>query len=123
MKSLFMLLTVTALAGCGGSLKLLEEGKVHQGTYDAIAKSMTVSIDGIKYNGTYLLNNGSTFSSGFAGRRFVTMQGTSSATMGRGLLNSETGKVLRCEFAVQGMSAQGACQDNAGRYYDLIAGQ
>ena len=123
MKSLFMLLTVTALAGCGGSLKLLEEGKVHQGTYDAVAKSMTVSIDGFKYTGTYLLNNGSTFSSGFAGSRFVTMQGTSSATMGRGLLTSETGKVLRCEFAVQGMSAQGACQDNAGRYYDLIAGQ
>lgn len=123
MKALFTALTLTALVGCGGSLKLLEEGKVHSGTYDAIAKSMTVTIDGTKYSGTYLLNNGSTFSSGFAGSKFFTLQSVSGATMGRGFLTSETGKVLRCEFAVQGMNAQGACQDSTGRFYDLIAGQ
>ena len=123
MKAFFTALTVTVLVGCGGTLKRLEEGKMHQGTYDAIAKSMTVTIDGTKYSGTYLLNNGSTFSTAFAGSRFVTLQGVSSATMGRGLLSSETGKVLRCEFSVQGMNAQGACQDSSGRFYDLIAGQ
>ena len=123
MKAFFTVFIVTALVGCGGSLKLLEEGKVHQGTYDAISKSISVTIDGTKYSGSYLLNNGATFSSGFAGSRFVTMQGVSSATMGRGLLTSEAGRVLRCEFAVQGMNAQGACQDSTGRFYDLIAGQ
>ena len=123
MKALFTAVIVTALVGCAGSLKLLEEGKVHQGTYDAIAKTMSVTIEGTKFNGTYIVNSGSTFSSGFVGRRAVTMQGVSSATMGRGLMTSDTGRVLRCEFAVQGMSAQGACQDNTGRFYDLIAGQ
>ena len=123
MKILCSVLATLALAGCGGTVRLLEEGHVHMGKYDAMNKSLNVSVDGVEYTGNYVLNSSASYGGIFAGARYIPINSYSSANMGRAILTSTTGKIVRCEFMVQGMNAQGACTDNNGKRYDMIAGQ
>lgn len=123
MKVLFTVLASLALVGCGGSLRLLEGGKVHLGKYDAVGKTLSVAVDGLNYSGTYITNASSSYSGFFVGARYVPVNTYSSGSMGRAILTASSGNVIRCEFMVQSMSAQGTCTDNNGKLYDLIAGQ
>lgn len=123
MKGLLAALAVMALTGCGGSLKLLEGGKVHQGQFDAVGKTLSVAVDGMTYSGTYITNASSTYGGIFVGAKYVPVNTYSSGTMGRAILTAANGNVIRCEFMAQGMNAQGSCTDNNGKTYDLIAGQ
>lgn len=115
-----VLAAVVALAGCAGTGQLLRDGAAYPFTFNAATKTMTTTIDGDTYSGSYILNSGVGTASGFAGGRFATMTVVGSATQGRSMLTSPSGKVLRCEFAVQGMSAIGQCQDSQNRMYDLV---
>jgi hypothetical protein len=123
MKVLFNLIAISALAGCGGSLKLLEGGKVHQGQYDAVGKTLAVVVDGVNFSGTYITNASSSYGGLFVGARYVPINTYTSGNMGRAILTAANGNVIRCEFMAQSMSAQGTCTDNNGKSYDLIAGQ
>lgn len=111
------------LVACGGTVTLLADGKAHRGKFDALAKSLEVTIDGKRYVGNYVTNAGSSAGGFFLGTKYVANNSVSSATQGRAILVSNDNQTLRCEFAVQGMSAQGACQDSSGKFYDMIAGQ
>lgn len=118
------------LHGCtGGMMFIGPDGATHQGTFDAVAKTMTVSIRGIEYSGSYVLG-------GSPGRTATTTSTTVSSTgrvgvssgqtyipgsgggNGRALLASPAG-ALSCEFTYQGMTAIGACQDQAGQQYQF----
>ena len=37
------------LAGCTGNLKLVEDGKIHPGTYDQVSNTLQIDIDGVPY--------------------------------------------------------------------------
>lgn len=102
---------------------LLADGKAHRGKYDSVTRTIEVTIDGKRYAGNYVTN--STVSTGgfFSGTRYVNATAVGSASQGRAILVSDDQLTVRCEFAVQGMSAQGSCQDSTGKLYDMIAGQ
>lgn len=117
-----ILLGALVLSGCAGSGKLLREGQSYPLTFNSVAKTISTTVKGEQYNGSYVLNNSFGQASGFTGSKFTTVNVIGSATQGRALLTSSTGKVLRCEFAVNGMSAIGQCQDQAGDLYDLVTG-
>ena len=111
------------LAGCGGNVRLLADGKSYQGKFDAVSKSLDVTIDGKRYAGTYITNAATSAGGFFAGRKYISTTTAVGASEGRAILIADDQQTLRCEFAVQGMSAQGSCQDATGKVYDLIAGQ
>ena len=96
------LLIAMLLSGCGGGLLVVgPDGASHEGKFDAISQSMSVSIRGEQYSGGYILG-------GDAGGR-----------NGRALLMSASGSSLNCEFTYQGMSAIGSCQDRSGNRYQF----
>jgi hypothetical protein len=121
----FLLVTIFSglLAGCGGTVTLLADGKAHRGKFDAVAKSLDVTIDGKRYVGTYITNAATSAGGFFAGKKYISTTSSVGASEGRAILVADDQQTLRCEFAVQGMSAQGSCQDAAGKVYDMIAGQ
>lgn len=123
MKALIVAMAVLVLTACSGWVKLLEEGKAHSGKYDSMNKSLEVSINGTLYSGNYVLNSSASYGGIFTGTRYVPINSYTGGNMGRAILTSPDGKVLRCEFMVQGSAAQGACSDNNGKHFDLIAGQ
>lgn len=121
-KSLLTLAFVAALtSGCAGNIRLVEDGKVHRGTYDQISKAIQVTIDGERYTGTYAIGRGTAVAFGATGGMAV---GLSSDSSGQALLISETtGQVIRCAFgSVVDWRGQGRCQNNAGRVFDLLIG-
>ena len=122
-KCAILALAVTLLSGCAGNIRLLEDGKVHQGTYDQMSKSVKVSIDGIQYAGTYVQGVTTGFATGFSGTRTSTGLVTMSDGSGQALLTSPDGKVLRCVFGpVVAFRGQGQCQNNQGKIYDMLIG-
>lgn len=120
---LFTLGLCALLTACGGTVTLLADGMAHRGKFDAVSKSIDLSIDGKRYSGNYVTNAGNSAGGFFTGTRYISTNTVSGATQGRAILASNDNQTLRCEFAVQGMSAQGACQDSSGKFYDMIAGQ
>ena len=112
-----------ALAGCGGSLRLIADGRAHNGSFNKVTKSMQVTIDGRLYKGPYVLDAvrgvGSAFSSS---GQFVTSSGTAMSSNARALLVSDDNQVLRCQFAAGMLEALGVCVDGTGKSYDMIAG-
>lgn len=111
------------LTGCSGNLKLLEDGKVHNGKYDQLSKAITIDIDGVPYSGTYVQGVTTGFGTAFAGSKVVTGSMLSTNGSGQALLTSPDGKILRCVFGpVVGWRGQGQCQNNQGRLFDLLIG-
>jgi hypothetical protein len=95
-------LAALLLSGCGGGLLAIgPDGATHEGTFDAIGKSMSVNIRGEQFSGPYILG-------GYAG-----------GSNGRALLVSPSGSSLNCEFTYQGMSAIGSCQSRSGNLYQI----
>lgn len=110
-----------SLTGCAGNIKLLEDGKVHQGHFQQGTNTVEVDVDGVRYSGTYSQSVSVGIGAGFAGRSAFT--GTFLGTDGGGqaLMTSPTGKVLRCAFgSVVAMRGQGACESNDGKRYDML---
>lgn len=109
------------LTGCAGNIKLLEDGKVHQGRFQQGTNTVEVDIDGIRYSGTYSQNLGVGFGTGLAGRSLISGSFVTSDGSGQALMTSPTGKVLRCVFGtVVAMRGQGLCENNDAKRYDMI---
>lgn len=119
------------LAGCAGDLAFIgPDGAVHQGTFDAVGKTMSVNIAGTPYSGSYVLAGssggmattttttvtpGGRVASGF-GQTYLPGSGGGN---GRALLLSPSAGALSCEFSYSGMTAIGTCQDRSGRQYQF----
>ena len=127
----FAILATALLAGCGGGLMVIgPNGATHEGTFDAIGKTMSMKIAGEEYTGSYVLG-------GTPGRTITTTSTTVSSTgrfgtstgqafipgsgggNGRALLASSGGKSMACEFTYQGLTAIGSCQDATGQMYQF----
>ncbi len=118
---LLMTTCAIALIGCAGNLKLLEDGKVHQGRFQQGTNTVEVDIDGIRYSGTYSQSLGVGFGTAMAGRSIISGSFITSDGSGQALMTSPTGRVLRCAFGtVVAMRGQGMCENNDGKRYDLI---
>lgn len=122
MKLIAILAACTVLAGCAGSGKLIRAGQVYPLEYNSLAQTITTTVDGETYTGTYIINRGMGTATGLVGTKLITTTVTTSGNQGRALLTSPSGKVLRCEFLVDGLKALGQCQDAQGAIYDLTAG-
>lgn len=112
------------LAGCAGNLKLVEDGKVHMGSYNQLTKEVEINVDGVPYRGSYVQGATAGFGTGFSGGRVITGTGLAMDGSGQALLTSPQGKVLRCVFgSVVAWRGQGQCQANDGRIFDLLIGR
>jgi len=120
----FVALALAQLAGCAGNLKLLEDGKVHSGRYDQLSKSVEINVDGVLYRGSFVQGMSAGFGTVTTGTRVGTGTALTTDGSGQALLTSPEGKVLRCVFgSVVAWRAQGQCQTNDGRLFDLLIGQ
>lgn len=125
------MLLCAMLAGCAGDLAFIgPDGATHNGTFDALGKTMSVTIAGVTYSGPYVLGGVSASTSTIT-TTTVTPTGRiafgsgqifnpgSGGGNGRALLLSPSSGALSCEFAYSGMTAIGSCQDQAGRQYQF----
>lgn len=122
MKLIAVLAACAVLAGCAGGGKLLRGNQAYPVDFNPVSKSISTTIDGETYSGTYVLSRSFGTASGFSGTTYTTTTFSSTSAQGRALLTSPSGKVLRCEFMVDGLKALGQCQDAQGAIYDLTAG-
>ena len=130
MRALLIAATAAALCGCAGNIKLIEDGKVHYGTFSQASRSVEVSIDGVKYSGSFTQNAtvgfGQSFGTAFAGNR--TAYGSSFGTMvasngsGQAILTGENGKAIQCMFQAQMGQGNGMCEGLDGRRFLLVIG-
>lgn len=111
-----------ALAGCAGNLKLLEDGKVHNGQYNSLTKQVDVDIDGRHYSGSFFQGAAVGFGTSFSGGRVSTGTGFGSNGSGGAVLTSSDGKVLECGFQAMFGRGQGHCAGMDGRQYVLVIG-
>lgn len=121
-KTLVVTAAAALLAGCAGNLKLLEDGKVHNGTWNAATKTLEATIDGRHYSGTFSQN--ATVGTGFAtaGGTSAIGTGISSNGGGQAILTSTDGKVIECFFQASLGRGQGQCQGMDGKRYALVIG-
>lgn len=125
-----LLCAAALLCGCAGNVKLLEDGKVHYGKYSQASRSVEVTIDGLKYSGTYAQNTtvgfGQSFGTAFSGTRtaYGTGFGTSVASNGSGqtVLTAEGGKAIQCVFQAQMGQGSGMCEGLDGKRYIMVIG-
>ena len=110
------------LCGCAGNLRLLEDGKVHNGTWNAATKTLEATIDGRNYSGTFSQN--ASLGTGFATSGTKSAVGTTVYSNGGGqaVLTSADGKVIECFFTASMGRGQGQCQGMDGRRYVLVIG-
>lgn len=120
MKIIVAALAALALAGCGGSLMLVNSGKAYPGKFDAVSKTIEVDVDGKLYKGNYVTNASFATASTNMGLKTATSTITSGGNTGSALLMGSDNSVIRCQFNYQGMSAVGVCQDSAGRMFDMV---
>lgn len=118
-------LVAALLAGCAGTLAVhpREGTETVAGAFDAVSKTMEVTVGTKRYAGSYVTNSGTAFGSGvaFSGTRstYGFGQTSYSGNSGVALLSAPDGDTMRCEFNYQGLSAVGVCQTRAGRLYDF----
>lgn len=125
-----LILALLPLAGCAGSLKLLEDGKSHAGTWNAATKTLEVNVDGRQYSGTFSQNASVGFNNSFAAASSGTRTaygsgfGTTIASNGSGqaVLTSADGKVIQCIFLAAMGRGQGQCEGLDGRRFILVIG-
>ena len=115
-------LLAALLSGCALSVRLLEDGKSHAGSFDVAVGSMTVTIDGDVYTGPLSRGVSTGFISGLAGTRMYSGTVVTASDQFQALLTNKAGKVLRCQFQSALGRGQGICQNNDGRTFDLVQG-
>lgn len=110
------------LAGCGGPIKLLEDGRSHSGTYNSMTNEVFVSIDGKPYRGKYTENAGLGFGQAFGKAGAATATSVISDGSGSAYLTSDDGKVIECRFSTGFTGGQGRCESMDGRRFVLVIG-
>lgn len=122
MRPLILLTALLSLSGCAQNLRLLEDGKVHQGVFNQAARTVEATIDGEKFSGPASQAVGVGFGQTFYGGKVGFGTTTVASGQWQGLMTNASGKVIRCQFQAALGSGQGVCQDNNGRNFDLVIG-
>lgn len=110
------------LSGCALNMRLLEDGKVHRGTFDPAGRKMDVTIEGDRFAGSVSQGMMVGFGQTFTGTRMSTGTMVMGSGQFQGVLTNAAGKVLRCQFQSAMGRGQGMCQNNDGRTFDLVVG-
>ena len=118
------------LCGCAGNVKLLEDGKVHYGSFNSASRTVEVDVDGVKYTGNFTQNTtvgfGQSFGTASSGTR--TAYGSSFGTMvasngsGQAVLTADNGKAIQCVFQAQMGQGSGMCEGLDGKRYIMVIG-
>lgn len=111
------------VSGCALNMRLLEDGKVHQGEFSPGTRSMSATIDGDFYEGPISQGSAVGFGTAFSGGKvgFGTM--TASSSQFTGILTNRTGKVIQCQFNAALGAGSGMCEGMDGRRYALVIGR
>lgn len=119
-------LVVLLLAGCTQTMHLYPRGGGDPvvGTLRTAEQTMKVPLDGEIYEGSYMGGRSTSVGASTAiGARPTTAIGSATAFSNSysGLLVSQNGKTLRCEFiGAVGEQGNGVCQHGDGRVFDLL---
>jgi hypothetical protein len=120
---LILCAVAVALAGCGIQMKLLDDGRMHEGHYSpGPGASMDVTVDGTLYKGPIMQNTAVGFGTGFVGTRSFQTTSIGIGTGGQSMMTSADGKWIACQFNAALGSGMGQCQDGAGKVYGLLIG-
>lgn len=130
MRLAFALLVVALLSGCAHRLTIQApdgSGGEGQASRGAGSGAIELAIDGRRYVGrwTAATEGAVGFGTLLAGSRMASASSIAvGGSRGLALLRSPEGGTLRCEFIYSGLSGAGfgACQDGAGKIYDLMIG-
>lgn len=116
------------LTGCSGIVQMMprDSGKIYSGTVHGSlfgSGMMTVTIDGEDYTGPIVRtssNGGGEFIQKY-GRGDLSFASLSAgvATV-KGILSSQSGRGLRCEFVSTGDGGGGICVDDKSHIFDAI---
>jgi len=117
-----LLLALLPLAGCALNMRLLEDGKAHQGKFSPASRSIEATIDGDFYTGPMSQGTSVGIGQAWSGGKMAT--GTMVGTNGQysAVMTNKAGKVIRCQFQAALGAGTGVCQDNSGRTFDLVIG-
>lgn len=120
--SALLLISALALAGCALPLRLLEDGKMHQGLFSPASRSMEANIDGDLYKGP--ISQGMTvgFGNAFSGGRTAFGTGVGSSNQWQGLIMNKDRKVINCQFQAMLGAGTGMCEALDGRRFALVIG-
>jgi hypothetical protein len=122
MKWILALPFALALSGCALSVKLLEDGKVHAGSFDVASSTMEATVDGDVFRGPLIRGMSTGFITGTAGARFYSSNVIIASNNFQAVLTNSAGKVMRCQFQSALGRGVGVCQMNDGRILDLVQG-
>jgi hypothetical protein len=111
------------LAGCAHKIQLIEDGKVHNGTYQEATRQMEVVIDGERFAGTVMPGSAVGFGTGFVGTKMFTTTTTTSTGVYTGVLTSDRGRVMNCQVNASMFQGSGMCQTTEGRTFAVKLGQ
>lgn len=118
-----LLIALLPLAGCGIQMRLLDDGRIHEGHYSPGARSMDVTIDGTTYTGSIMQGTAIGFGSGFVGGRSFTTTSIGISTAGQSTMMSADGRWVQCQFNAAAGSGMGQCQDSKGKLYGMVIGR
>ena len=123
MKRLLLVgLMAASVSGCALNMKLLDEGRTHEGHFSPASRSMDVTIDGKAYSGPMTQSTAIGFGTSFAGRRMVQTTTVGTGSDGQAVMTSPDGKWLQCQFSAALGQGVGQCQDASGKIYPLLIG-
>jgi len=123
MRALLISAAALSLVACSFPMKLLDNGRVHEGTYrPGPGPSMDVSVDGIAYSGKIQQNVGVGFGTGMVAGKPINTTGFTVGSGAQALMTSKDGKWIACQFSAAAGSGSGMCQDAAGKNYGLVIG-
>lgn len=122
MKNLCAVLAAVSLTGCALPLRLLEDGKMHQGLFSPASRSMEATIDGDRYSGP--ISQGMTvgFGTAFSGGRTAFGTGIGSSNQWQGMMLNKDRKVINCQFQAMLGAGTGMCESMDGRRFALVIG-
>jgi hypothetical protein len=122
MKKVIIAISALMLTGCTGTINIMprDSGKVCKGTVygNGFSGSITIDINGEIFTGPIMRTD--------AGYSLIQQySGTAAAEAGgsrnvKGILSSEQGHGLRCEFTSNGSGGSGICVDDNKKVYDAI---
>lgn len=124
MKNLLLTLCAVLVAGCSGSLYLIDKSnKQDIVTYNSLSQTMEVTHNGVLYKGDYVTDSRVAYGNAYTyGKKpaYGNTQVYISGKNGRALLISANGDKLSCEFTYDSKLI-GVCENNKGEKFDLVS--
>lgn len=124
MKKILLIIFVGLIAGCSGSLYLIDKSnKQDVVTYNSLTQTMEVTHNGVLYKGDYVTDSRTAYGNTYTyGKKpaYGSTQVYISGKNGRAILFASNGDKLSCQFTYDSKLI-GTCENNKGEKFDLIS--